>query len=183
MESNCALWLRSTEETCSTTVTHTQLHSHPDITPDLHTKSEYDLILNLNLETTINLHYIPTQWGCYQLLIEPKSSCTKSSRKRREKGAKKARHPRCLSVKSTSTEMISGSVRRMFRNARRICLPELYKWMRFSREWMRFNRVWMRFSIVLRWSDCQCRSRNSPRLNTSILRPKRNLRGSRWSSF
>ncbi len=39
-----------------------------------------------------------------------------------------------------------------------------------SVEWRRSSRVWMRSSQVVRASDCQCRSRNSPGIGQSILR-------------
>ncbi len=41
-------------------------------------------------------------------------------------------------------------------------------WMRSSRVWMRSSRVWMRSSRVA--SDSQCRSRNCPGFDPSILR-------------
>jgi hypothetical protein len=43
-------------------------------------------------------------------------------------------------------------------------------WMRSSRGWMRSSRVWMRSSRVVRTCNCQCRSRNCPRFDPSILR-------------
>ncbi len=42
--------------------------------------------------------------------------------------------------------------------------------MRSSREWMRSSREWMRPSQVVRASDSQCRSRNCPGFDLSILR-------------
>ncbi len=44
------------------------------------------------------------------------------------------------------------------------------EWMRSSRGWVRSSRGWMRFSRVVRASDCQRQSRNSPGLDPSILR-------------
>jgi hypothetical protein len=42
--------------------------------------------------------------------------------------------------------------------------------MRSSRVWMRSSREWMRSSRVHRASDSQCRSRNCPGFDPSILR-------------
>ncbi len=38
---------------------------------------------------------------------------------------------------------------------------------RYIRLWMRSSQVWMKSSRVVRTSDCQCQSRNSPGFNTS----------------
>ncbi len=46
---------------------------------------------------------------------------------------------------------------------------------------MRSSRGWARSRREVRATDCQCRSRNSPWFDTSIL-PLWNLRGGRWSS-
>jgi hypothetical protein len=43
-------------------------------------------------------------------------------------------------------------------------------WMRFSQSWMRFSQSCMRLSRVVRASDSQCRSRNCPGFDPSILR-------------
>ncbi len=55
-------------------------------------------------------------------------------------------------------------------------------WMSFNRVWMRSSRLWMRSSRVVRASDSQCRSRNYPGFDTSILQTLWNLMGGRWSS-
>jgi hypothetical protein len=43
-------------------------------------------------------------------------------------------------------------------------------WMRCSQVWIRCSRVWMRCTRVARASDSQCRSRNGPGFDPSILR-------------
>jgi hypothetical protein len=49
------------------------------------------------------------------------------------------------------------------------CGWDLAEWMRFSRVSMRFSRVWMRSSRMVSVSDSQCRSRNCPGFDPSIL--------------
>ncbi len=59
---------------------------------------------------------------------------------------------------------------RVWMRSSRVWIRSSRGWMRSSRVWMRSSRVWMRSSRVVRASDSQCRSRNCPGFDPSILR-------------